>query len=298
MTLRKAIAHSGIDHLDAELLLAHVLKKDRVWLLAHVEEGLAKSTERAFTALAARRKAHEPVAYITGEKEFYGRNFFVDQRVLIPRSSTEVLIDDMKKVVKLFSGAESNFQYVHTLKVPTVTVADSEIVILTYLKPQFSILPTGTFGHSPFSIIDIGAGSGCIGITLALDFPDAEVICTDTSEGALKVARENAKRHSVADRVKCTKTNLLSGVMPSSPAHAGHTEAPFLVVSNPPYIPSGTPLPEDVLDYEPREALFGGIDGMEALRPLLKQCQEHLQCIGCVLECRAEQAQALSRMMR
>lgn len=297
-----ALRRSGIDPLDAEVLLCHIFGKPRAWLLANENELLSKEQERTFQNLLARRKKHEPVAYILGEKEFYGRTFFVDRRVMIPRPATEVLIDEVKRVYTAM--CESDFQYVNILKVNQIIPADNEIVIFTCL---FSNKHRSTV-NGQLSIVDIGTGSGCIGITLALEFPDVKVICTDISELALEVAKENAKRHGVVDRVKCTKINLLNGVMPSSAADtAAHIEASFLIVSNPPYIPevdasrhfragsSVTPLPPDVLNYEPHEALFAGSEGMDVLKPLFAQCREHPLCIGCVLECRQEQAKKLTK---
>src|SRR3989344_5876215 len=94
--LSTTVRGASIDHTDAEILLAHVLQKDRTWLLAHPEVQLSEDQKKAFDALLQRRKNHEPLAYILGEKEFYGRTFFVDKRVLIPRPATEALIDEVK----------------------------------------------------------------------------------------------------------------------------------------------------------------------------------------------------------
>src|SRR3989344_5801564 len=96
--LESVLKTSGIDEVDAEILLAHILKQSRAWLLAHPEFSLSEKEQKQFEILAERRKNHEPIAYIVGEKEFYGRTFFVDKRVLIPRPATEVLIDETKKM--------------------------------------------------------------------------------------------------------------------------------------------------------------------------------------------------------
>ncbi|MEK7137083.1 MAG: HemK/PrmC family methyltransferase, partial [Patescibacteria group bacterium] len=209
MTLREAILHASIDHADAELLLAHVLGKNRTWLLAHPEEPLSKENEARFTAYVARRKRHEPVAYITSEKEFYGRTFLVDRRVLIPRPSTEALIDEVKKIMKP-SIKKDDFQYVNILKIPTVVPADTGIVIFTQIFPEkLKVSEMNKKNQSVILmtplIIDIGTGSGCIGITLALELPEANILCTDVSDDALAVARENAKRHGVAEHVQFQK---------------------------------------------------------------------------------------------
>ena len=97
MTIHEALRQNEISPLDAELLLGFVLQESRTGVLAHPERTLSKKEQENFHALVARRKLHEPIAYIIGEKEFYGRKFFVDKRVLIPRPATEALIDEAKR---------------------------------------------------------------------------------------------------------------------------------------------------------------------------------------------------------
>lgn len=201
------------------------------------------------------------------------RSFTVDNRVLIPRPSTEALIDEVKKY---FSGE---------LKVGTHTNdAATKIVIFSHIKNY--ILPTT---HYPL-IIDIGTGSGCIGITLALEIPEIEVLCTDISANALEVAKENAKKHNVLDRITFLNTNLIPSPSPSP--------NPFLLVSNPPYIPVGEKLPEDISAYEPHEALYAGADGMDILLELSRQCEDSELCCGSVFECRDEQGKELAAACR
>jgi release factor glutamine methyltransferase len=111
-------------------------------------------------------------------------------------------------------------------------------------------------------IADVGTGSGCIGIVLALEIPGARVIATDVSKHALEVARRNAIRHNVADRMTFVETSFLDGVK----------EQVDIIVSNPPYVPSVSRrgLTPEVRDYEPSVALFGGEDGLDGLRSVLK----------------------------
>lgn len=112
-------------------------------------------------------------------------------------------------------------------------------------------------------IVDVGTGSGCLAIVLAREVPGARVIATDVSAGALRVARRNAARHGVADRVTFVETSFLHGI----------EEAADLIVSNPPYVPSVSApgLMPEVRDYEPSVALFGGNDGLESLRRVLSE---------------------------
>ena len=118
-----------ITPLEKELLMAHVLKKSREWVFAHPEIELTKEQKEEFKSLVKRRENHEPIAYITNEKEFYGRKFYVDERVLIPRPATETLIDEVKRLFK--TGLE---------KQRSITKADNGIVIFTEIfKKKFSI---------------------------------------------------------------------------------------------------------------------------------------------------------------
>jgi len=285
MTVAAALHSALINSLDAELLLASILKKDRSWLLAHKETVLTSEQEELYNALLERRKKHEPLAYILGEKEFYGRTFFVDQRVLIPRPSTEALIDEVKLL------HEKKLE----IETPRITEADSEIVIFTWIKPKFSIFNSPAFARATsgrqFSIphiIDVGTGSGCIAITLALELPNSQIIATDISSDALEVAKMNSKKHGVLDRIEFMEIDGLpcdmQNFQTSKPPNSGPHPSPFLLVSNPPYIPENTPLPPDVSLYEPHEALFAGVDGMVVIDSLIQRAEKDPLCIGFVME--------------
>lgn len=111
----------------------------------------------------------------------------------------------------------------------------------------------------PLDILDVGTGTGCLAIALAVEMPSARITATDISPAALAVARHNADRHGVTDRIRLLRSNLLDDV-----------EGSFdLIVSNPPYVPEGDVLPRDVAEYEPHQALFAGPDGLDALRRLI-----------------------------
>ncbi len=290
--LEDVLHNAGIDRSDAEILLSFVLGKPRSWILAHPEATLSEKEQKQFAFLVDRRKNHEPIAYILGEKEFYGRKFFADKRVLIPRPSTEMLIDEAKRLWKCFEtplaklGAPQ-----HDI---SITPADSGIVIFSHRKASnVTSLPL-----TPYPLlVDVGTGSGCIGITLALELPETKILCTDISDDVLDVARENAKRHNVLNRVEFLKASHL----PKKLKTKNYKQETYLVVSNPPYIPEvdaarhfrAQPLPPDVINFEPHEALFGGIEGMDVLEPLYQGCMRDPQCRGCILECRLEQAKKL-----
>ncbi len=192
---------------EAVLLMAHALGRDEARVLAHPEEELEAEAAARFRELLGRRLAGEPVAYIFGEREFYGRPFHVDPRVLIPRPETEHLV---------------------------------ELALELAREPALPPRPR---------ILDIGTGSGCLAVTLACELPEARLTATDISTAALAVARINAERHRVADRVRLAAADLARPLVLSD----------FdLVVSNPPYVAEKVAplLSIDVRDHEPAVALF------------------------------------------
>jgi release factor glutamine methyltransferase len=263
----------NITPLEKELLLSHVLQKPREWVFAHPEIELTEEQNKEYEKLVERRKNHEPIAYIINEKEFYGRKFYVDNRVLIPRPSTETLIDEVKRLFE--TGLK---------KQRSIKKADNEIIIFTEIFENK--LPSKNDG---LLISEIGTGSGCIGITLALEIPDIEIICTDISKDALEVAKQNAKTHNVLNRIKFIKSDLIESNHGSRPADR------YLIVSNPPYIPQVDSLQPDVYNFEPHQALFAGRDGSDLLTKLHKQCLDDPNCIGCIMEMREEQAKKLTQ---
>src|SRR6267142_2529057 len=219
--LREAQVSS--DTLAAELLLLHVTRRDRTWLYAHPEEILDPQTIESYFSLLRRRAAGEPTQHLTGKQEFWGLEFEVTPDVLIPRPETE-----------------------HLIEVALDRLAVRE---LRANRPPKS-------DGAGLQIADIGTGSGCIAITLAKELPQANFVATDISPAALAVAKRNATRHTVADRIEFSEANLLSpvGAQHAAP-HPGkiqnsapplsfhesritsHDSRLFdLIASNPPYI--------------------------------------------------------------
>ena len=216
---------------DAVLLARHRLGWDAARWLTDARSAAPAGFEAAFRADIARRARREPLAYITGEREFYGRSFLVTPDVLIPRQETELLVEEAFRVRG--DGGQHR---------PSSELAD--------LRPLRDAI-----------IVDVGTGSGCLGITLALEWPDAHIAATDVSPAALDVARANAERFGVAERIE-----LLEGAWLGRP-----DLRPWLVVANPPYVAERdrATLAPEVRDYEPAEALFGGPDGLDAIRQLV-----------------------------
>jgi release factor glutamine methyltransferase len=128
-------------------------------------------------------------------------------------------------------------------------------------------------------VADIGTGSGCIAIALARELPNAELVATDISAAALEVARRNAARHGVAERIRFLECNLLDAVAREANDASGGARRFDLIVSNPPYVArkEERQLPADVREHEPAHALFGGASGTEIYAPLVAQAAELLQ---------------------
>src|SRR5947199_3077600 len=187
--------------LATELLLLHVLDRDRTWLYTHPEEQISAADAERFFALIGRRANGEPTQHLTGKQEFWGLEFAVTQDVLIPRPETE-----------------------HVIEVALDRLA---------LRELRAGRPQKTNGDG-LQIADIGTGSGGIAIALAKELPRAALVATDISSAALAVARRNAARHSVSDRIRFLECNLLDGLH-GSPLAARRSPLLFdLIASNPP----------------------------------------------------------------
>jgi release factor glutamine methyltransferase len=248
--------------LAAELLLLHVLGRDRTWLYAHPEEQISSADAGRYFALIARRANGEPTQHLTGKQEFWGLEFEVTPDVLIPRPETEHVIEvalDRLAVRELRAGRKQAL--------------------------------TG----EGLQLADIGTGSGCIAIALAKELPQATIFATDISSVALAVAQRNAKRHSVAGHLRFLECNLLDGFIHRAAASADVSDAPNaesgpritehgsrfldLIASNPPYIGrrEAATLMREVRDHEPEIALYGGEEGYELYADLVAQSAANLK---------------------
>ncbi|MDQ1406541.1 MAG: release factor glutamine methyltransferase [Acidobacteriaceae bacterium] len=228
--------------LAAELLLLHVLGRDRAWLYAHPEEAISSQELDKFLCLIDRRANGEPTQHLTGKQEFWSLEFEVTPDVLIPRPETE-----------------------HVIEVALGRLA---------LRELRAGRPQKTNGEG-FLIADIGTGSGCLAIALAKELPGATIYATDISSAALAVARRNAERHKVADRIHFLESDLALTLSVN-----GAAESAFdLIVSNPPYIPrrDAHTLAREVRDHEPVIALYGGEEGYELYAGLIALARRYLK---------------------
>lgn len=265
MVIRDILSSSKLPKVESELLVAHVLGKNRTWVVAHVDDRLNQKELQRFHLEEARRMKGEPIAYITEKKEFYGREFHVSPSVLIPRPATEGLVGEALFFLKNPQTREEE--------------VDSGISVLT------AVLHPGT----PRIIVDVGTGSGAVAITLALEGVTQKIIAVDTSEEALVVAKKNAETLRAYDRIEFA---LVDGI-----EHVKNLREPFMVVSNPPYIPVGEELERDVVDFEPHEALFAGEDGLDVIIPLVEAAKANKKCTGIVMELRSDQVEAVASLL-
>ena len=247
------LREAGVDdaRLVAEVLLCHALRIDRGRLYAHLDEPLAAAATRRWRALLRRAAGHEPLAYIVGHREFYGLDFCVDRRVLIPRPETELLV--------------------------------AEAIAWSRAREPHA-------GGPPL-VADVGTGSGAVAIALAVHLPAARVYAVDASAAALQVARRNARRHGVAERVTLLHGDLLAPL----------PEPVDLVVANLPYLSEAemAALPAHIARFEPAEALAGGPDGLDAYRALFAQVPGRVRPGGALLlEIGAAQGAAAAALAR
>jgi len=211
--------------LDARLLAQHVLgwTTERFFTSANAPE--PDGFRPRYDTLVARRVTREPLAYIVGHREFWGLDLEVNPAVLIPRPSTELIVEAMLDLFPIQSA--------------------------------------------PLAVADVCTGCGCVAVALARERRAAKVIATDISPEALEVARRNAARHGVADRVTFRHGDLLDGI-----------EWPFdAILANPPYVVDRArpALQPEVRDHEPAVALFGGADGLGLVMRLVQEAPSRLR---------------------
>jgi release factor glutamine methyltransferase len=257
--------------LDAEVLLGMALGCQRIQLYVMFDDVPPEDRRTKFRELVKRRAEGTPVAYLVEQREFYSLEFRVTPDVLIPRPETELIVVAVLDLAKGKGKTMGSGQWAVDSKSAIVASSDlqSSISDLSSPNPQ-SLIP------NPL-ICDLGTGSGILAVTLAKHLPGSRVTAVDISPAALRIAQENARKHSVADRVAFVESDLLAAV-PS--------EQKFdVIVSNPPYVTEAEyeKLPADVRKFEPRTALVAGPKGTEIIERLIPQAAEHLRPGGHLL---------------
>ena len=216
--------------LEIEIFLQHILDCKKIDLYINFENEVSAPDLNTLKGYIKRRLENEPSQYIVGKSNFYGRNFYVDNNVLIPRPETEILINACIEFLSMRDNPE---------------------------------------------IIDIGTGSGCIGITLAKEIPSSNVIAIDCSEEALAVAEKNAKNIGIKN-IDFVKSDFLKQTIDLRAD---------LLVSNPPYIPKEdiSNLMADIKEYEPSKALTDNLDGLEFYRVFSKKFDPMIKMDGALI---------------
>jgi len=229
VTLGEALRGAGIDAREARLLLAAAAQLPETRIAAHPELPLDAAARERFDAWTARRRQGEPIAYLTGWREFYGLTLAVTPAVLIPRHESELLVERA----------------------------------LAVLPPP----------PQACRMLDLGTGSGALALAIKHARPAAQVVAVDASRAALKVARGNAARLGLEIDWRVGEW--------FSPLRGERFD---LIVSNPPYVAKDDPhLTRGDLRFEPREALIGGVDGLEAIRVIVAQARAYLTAGGALL---------------
>ncbi len=210
--------------LESRILLCFTLGKSVEYLLSHSEDVIPEEAKSRFISYIERRVALEPIAYITGKREFFDKDFVVTKDVLIPRPDSETLI---------------------------------ETVMACSPRPQ--------------KILELGVGSGCLILTLLMQFKDATGIGVDINPKALAVAKLNAKNHGLNDRVELIASNWFESVQ---------KQKFDVIISNPPYISTSEHVAKETMLYEPHGALFAEANGLEAYIQIALQAKDFLTSDG------------------
>ena len=230
---------SDTARLDAEILLAHARGCQRIQLYTAYDEPLADAVRATMRDLVQRRAQAEPVAYLVGHREFFSLDFHVTRDVLIPRPDTETLVIEIIEGMKMLAVGRSS---------------------------------TGE-NACAVRVLDLCTGSGCVAIAVAKNRQstkcEIEIVATDISPAALTIARENATKHQVDDRIEFLEGDLFSALVPDWKFD--------IIAGNPPYIPTAEidTLDAEVAKHEPRLALDGGLSGLDVFDRLIAAAPQY-----------------------
>ena len=231
--------------LDSELLLSQVIKKDRKFILLNLDKELDKSTQNSFRDLILKRSRGKPLAYLTGIKSFWKYDFKVNEKVLIPRPDTEIIIEQVLRIYK-------NKNYLNFL--------------------------------------EVGVGSGCIALSILKEKKFFSGTGIDLSQDCVEICRYNAKKLGVSNRIKLVKSDVDKLIFHKYD----------LIISNPPYIKKFdlNKLNREVINYEPKLALDGGLEGLSVIRKVIKKSSELIKKNGkLILEIGHDQRLPIKKML-
>ena len=244
--------------IEVQSLLQAVLKVSRAYLFTYPEQLLTDEQHSQYTQLFERRLSGEPLAYILGEREFYGLNFKVTPATLIPRADTELLVElALQRIPQALPSPQPSDGTTSHLTNPAKNAG------------QVAGYPRGRGGL--LRVLDLGTGSGAIALSIANARSDVMVTAVDSSSQALAVAQENAQ-HLCADNVRLLRSDWFSALS------GEHFD---LIVSNPPYIADAdVHLTKGDLRFEPAQALSSGADGLDDIRSIIAEAGNYLTSGG------------------
>jgi release factor glutamine methyltransferase len=247
--------------LESEILLRHALQISRAQLYLDLDRNLSADQQKTFRQWIDRRLQGEPAAYIFGSREFFGLDFYVDRRVLIPRPETELLVEEAIKIVNHSSPS-----------------SDSSPLEKGRLRGIF-----------PYFIADIGTGSGAIAVSLAVNLPQVKVLAVDISATALEVAAINCRSHGVQDRVTLFQGDLLEPLK-------GEVN---VLIANLPYVTTADVAKMPSAKFEPLIALDGGGKGLDLIWRLIPKFKDKIKSSGSALiEIGQGQSEAVTEYVR
>ena len=273
------LTDKGIDspRLNAELLLSGVLAMQRIELYTQFDKLVTQEQLDRLHDLVKRAGQHEPVAYLIGKTEFYSLQLEVSPDCMIPRPETELLVERAIEFLRIRSGksqmATDNLRQ---------AICDRQ-----------------------FAVCDLCTGCGCIAIAIAKNFPDARIIATDICDTALNVAAKNIEKHNLKDRITLLCGDLFEPIVPQldveKPVRHSLGESGFdLIVCNPPYVSADEyeKLEKNVKDFEPKLALFAGVDGLDIYRRIIEKADQFLKSdAALMLEIGYAQGKAIKELL-
>ena len=266
--------------LDAGVLLEFVTHKDRADVVSHPQEPLTNSQNSKFQRLIKRRKNNEPIAYITGHKEFYGYDFNINKNTLIPRPESEELVSlALERIKQKVSGASGKSDNPIFLEA-NISIKDNEMAASNFHRriKKFSSKISPNIQSPIFNILDMGTGSGCIIISLYKKCDELDNITNsinfsacDISPKALYVAKKNAIRHEVNKNIKFYCSDLFQNRLVRKKYD--------IIIANLPYVPKKV----KSFNFEPQEAIFADDNGTSIIKKFLDESKKYLAENGLIL---------------
>ena len=251
--------------LCAEILLSQSLKCKRMDLYLRYSYLPTEQELAEFRGLVKRAVSGEPVAYLTGEKEFYSLNFKVSPAVLIPRPETEIIVEQAVNHIRKITGDEN-------LKIEIEDNLDADENLDN--KSQKNQSDNSALTEKEIMLWDICTGSGCIPVAIAKNSRVTKILATDICPRALSVAQENISAHKLDEKISSMQADL------TNISDSDFSKMKFdIITSNPPYVRNDDPIGATV-DKEPAKALFAGEDGLDLIRVLIPNAAERLKKSG------------------